>query len=321
MGALWAACAWLLVGYRVADSSETQEFIDRLNLGWLPSFVWLSAGGLLVYLLGSLLVVRTNPLERPLDRVRHKLAPAVKRISQDRPPARRRYRGVWHAWNIAPYSLRRPLVEWCADDVRDYSPIDTWLDNQFREHRISGRVPLMRSFFEGGCEPPSGFHAFYDADTFDSHLNTLEEPWEVESSAASSFRWAVKREQSAVEVRIQMRFPDVYAEIDRLKVEAELRMSIFWPLMILSVLLAFMWSPYALVVGLLPPWLLRDAAQRAKEASDKTWGTVVAGEITTPILDQMKSAASEDLRDFRKWYGPEATVEQDAAEVESTGPR
>lgn len=314
VGALWAACAWLLVGYRIADDAETRDFIERLNLDGLPAAVWLSAGGLLIYLVGSLLVVRTNPLERPLTRLRHRVIPGVHRLDEDRLPRRLRHRLAWRTWRsrAIPDSAMRRLRQWCTDEPQGYSAVDQWLMQEYQTHRNAGRVPLMQGF-ETCIAPPNGFEAFYDAKTVDAHLATIEHSWEFEESLTQSFRWAVKQEQPAVEVRIQMRFPDVYAEIDRLKVEAELRMSIFWPLLILAVLLAVAWSPFALVAGLLPPWLLRDASRRANEASETTWGTVVAGEITTPILDAMKVASTEDCRDFGKRFSSDVPEEQAAA--------
>jgi hypothetical protein len=101
-----------------------------------------------------------------------------------------------------------------------------------------------------------------------------------------------------------MRYPEVYAEIDRLKVEAELRMSIFWPLALLCVLLSFAWTPLALVGLLVPPLLLTDGLKRAHEATEKTWGTLVAGEVTSPILDAISGAKDSERRSFRARYEP-----------------
>jgi hypothetical protein len=148
---------------------------------------------------------------------------------------------------------------------------------------------------------PTGFEGFYAPDTLNAHP-AFNEGYELRSHLADSFVREVKQEQAAVEVRIQMRFPEVYAEIDRLKVESELRLSIFWPLTLLSLLLAWAWSPFALLLTAFPPFLLRDGFRRAQEASDKTWSALVAGEVTTPILDAMASASDEPCRDFAARY-------------------
>ena len=95
----------------------------------------------------------------------------------------------------------------------------------------------------------------------------------------------------------------MYAEIDRLKVEGELRLSVFWPVVLLSGLLARHWSPIALLLILVPPFLLRDGFQRLSQASAKTWGALVADEVTSPILDAMANAKDDECRDFRARYG------------------
>lgn len=307
-GALWAACLWLLVGSRLADSTNTDQFIERFRLGELPAALWVGVGGLLVYLLGSLLVVRTSPIERLSNRLRHRLTPMIERLDEDRLPAAWRHRIAWRAWHAEHGWIQyRPLVrglrEWCGQHGHGWSPVDEWLSNEYRALAVSGRVPVMRNF-EGGCDALTGFDAFYKTDTIDSYFESHDADYDLRSSLAESFRWAIKNEQPAVEVRIQMRFPEVYAEIDRLKVEAELRMSIFWPLLLLSALLAWVWTPFALALAVFPPFMLRDGFKRAREASEKTWGTVVAGEVSTPILDAMQNNREDECRDFNARYSP-----------------
>jgi hypothetical protein len=163
-----------------------------------------------------------------------------------------------------------------------------------------GRIPVMRSF-DGGCNAPNGFERFYATNTLDGHP-AFNDGYDLQSRMAESFAQEVKQEQPAVEVRIQMRFPEVYAEIDRLKVESELRLSVFWPLMLLSGLLAWVWSPVALLLAAIPPFLLRDGFKRAHEASEKTWSAVVAGEVASPILDAIASAKNEPCLDFAARY-------------------
>lgn len=318
-GALWAACLWLAFGSKLAASTATSEFVDRYRLGELPSGAWFAAGGLLVYLLGSLLVVRTSPIARLASRVKHKVTPIIERLEEDRVPAARRHKMVWKAWNANDGWLKNrrwafAIRRWCSYDGQSWTPFDEWLSNEYRSLAVSGRVPVMRNY-EGGCDALHGFDAFYATETVDNYFDSLDaehgDDWDRRGQLAESFRWAVKNEQPAVEVRIQMRFPEVYAEIDRLKVEAELRMSIFWPLMLLSLLAAWAWSPFALALAVFPPFMLRDGFRRAKEASEKTWGTVVAGEVTTPILDAMRSAQQDECRDFAARYGRHADADAD----------
>lgn len=297
-GILWAACLWLLVGMPIAGSRATKEFVSRFGLDTVPPSGWLAAVVLLIYLVGSLLVVRTSPVSWLSRRLKYRLAPYLRGLEVETEPE-----------GLGPRLLRRVLLDknwtwrwkdradrWIYDGQR-YQAVDGWLHNEFQSMVAEGRVPVMRSF-EGGCDAPNGFEAFYTVDSMTAHP-AIQEPYDIRAAMSQNFVNEVKQEQSAVEVRIQMRFPEVYAEIDRLKVEAELRMSIFWPLMILSVLLSFAWSPLALLALLIPPLLLRDGFKRLQEASEKTWGALVAGEVTSPILDAMASAKNAECRDFR----------------------
>ena len=306
-GALWAACLWLLAGTRLADNDVAAEFVSRYRLDDAPTTVWFAAAGLTVYLFGSLLVLRGSPLGRLEDRLARRVGSKLARLNSEPKPLRWRYRPLWSVWHRYRYSHR--LVGRCirATDrlmtgagVR-YEAIDSWLYDKFSAHQAAGRTPVMRSF-EGGCSAPSGFMAFYATESIRGNPR-VHESWAVEDGMRLQFVAEVKREKPAVEARIQMRFPEVYAEIDRLKVEAELRMSIFWPLVLLCVLLAFTLSPLALIGLVGPPLFLRDGFNRERDASEKTWGALVAGEVSSPILDEMAAAQGDECLDFAARYG------------------
>ncbi len=302
-GLLWAACIWLLVGMPAAESKVTKDFIDEFGLAELSPSVWLGAAALVIYLIGSLLVVRTSPVEWLMRRVRPWLTRHTERLDDDQEPLRRHHRWLWKAWQRNSQRGGRLRIIWSrfADDPRTRPElVDGWLYNEFDSMAADGRVPVMRSF-DGGCTAPNGFEAFYSTSTLDSHPG-FTESYELRSYLKQSFVREVKQEKAAVEVRIQMRYPEVYAEIDRLKVEAELRMSIFWPLTLLCVLLSFTWTPIALIGLLVPPLLFADGLKRADEATEKTWGTLVAGEVTSPILDAMSRAKDSECRNFRARY-------------------
>ncbi|NPC97882.1 hypothetical protein [Nocardioides sp. zg-DK7169] len=303
-GLLWAACLWLLVGRPISDSNATSDFVSDFRLDQLPSTVWLGAAALLVYLVGSLLVVRKSPIEPLVVRFRPWVARMIDRLDEDRAPAKRRHRWLWKKWRDK-WSYRRPVNRarsWCQSEGIRWQAVDGWLHNEFQAMLSDGHVPVMRSF-DGGCNAPNGFEGFYAADTVESHPAYGINSDQLRSSLSENFVREVKDERPAVEVRIQMRFPEVYAEIDRLKVEAELRMSIFWPLIVLTGILAVAWSPLALAFVLVPPWLLWDGIKRSHEATEKTWAPLVAGEVTSPILDAMAAAKNGEFRNFRSRYG------------------
>lgn len=298
-GALWASCLWLLIGSRITHSSNTREFIDRYQLSVIPAPVWIGVGSVIAYLIGSLLVVRTSPFSLFRDRIRGRLTPAIDRLGKYRLPARKRYRLLWRLWWLGRH--RRPL-SWLHDWVDDrprYETVDNWLRRQFRDHLEVGRVPVMRGVYRG-CNGPTGFESFYSVDSVRAtagryHDDEERDPFE---SFISQFIQDIKDEQPAIEARIQMGYPEVYAEIDRLKVEGELRLSIFWPLTTLIVLLAFVWTPLILALLLVPPALVVQGHARIGQATDKTWSVFTTGDVTSPLLDTMAAATGRELRDF-----------------------
>jgi hypothetical protein len=220
-------------------------------------------------------------------------------------------RVLWETWRSQrAHQVSSALRAWVEYGERA-QPVDSWLHNEFQSLSSDGRVPVMRSF-GGGCMAPKGFQAFYSAESIDEYAKS-EDDGSMRNSLAHVFVYEVKAEEAAVEVRIQMRFPEVYAEIDRLKVEAELRLSIFWPLIILGIVLAWAWSPWALLLLSVPPFLLRDGFQRMNQASDKTWGALMAREVTSPILDAMERAKDQQCRDFQnRWGTSELKVVEEA---------
>jgi hypothetical protein len=298
-GLLWAACLWLLAGVPVAESRATVDFVAGFDLDRLPTTAWVAAAALFVYLIGSLLVVRMSPFVWLSSRLRPSVDRNLSRLEEggelESHFPRVLRRALNHEWL---WSRRNALRAWANPSFR-FQTVDGWLRNEFQGMVADGRVPVMRSFRARGCEAPSGFEAFYSAESIREHRE-IEEIW---FTLSDEFVTQVKQEQSAVEVRIQMRFPEVYAEIDRLKVEAELRMSIFWPLSLLCLLMAVAWSPFTLLGLIIPPLLLRDGFKRSHEASEKTWNALVAGEVTTPTLDNMASVKDVECRDFgaRRW--------------------
>lgn len=117
-------------------------------------------------------------------------------------------------------------------------------------------------------------------------------------------------ERAALEVRIQMGYPAVFMDIDRLKAEAELRFSIFWPLLGLIALLGIHWSPWTLILLPLPVMLSAAGRMRRREAEEKTWAPVVAGQVSTPYLDAMnreeeylKGSRGPAMQEVVPWLG------------------
>ena len=301
-GLLWAASLWLLLGSRIVESRSTEEFIDGLSLGELPTSVWLGVAALLAYLVGSLLVVRASPFGERGVRFRNWLQRMVERLDEDRAPEHTRHRIVWRLWRKIGYLPSRTLRGWASDEDPE-SQIGYWLRNEFQAELENGQVPVMRSFL-GGCLTPTGFEGFCDAKTLskDGMAPSMYRGGTNVEMLTEAFVNEVKGEKVAIEVRIQMRHPELYAEIDRLRVEGEFRLSIFWPLSLLAVVLAWVWSPLVLSILVVPPLLVRDGFRRMTEASEMAWGALMAREVTSPTLDVMKQARKGKVFDFSERY-------------------
>lgn len=316
-GLLWAGCVWLMLGDQVADSAATTDFVDGLGLEQVPTSAWFGTAALLAYLIGSLLVVRNSPFGALGTRAREWLASKIERLDLGIVPVRRRYRGGWWAWQHSPRPLRR-LIHGLVQGDGVPPAIEEWLRNEFQAEMGNGRAPVMRSFL-GGCMTPIGFEGFCDANSISREGRTpsVYEGDQTVDMLSYAFVNEVVRERPAVETRIQMRHPDLYAEIDRLKVEGEFRLSIFWPLTLLILLLGWSWSPLALVLLLLPPLLAQDGFERIVESSEKTWGALMAKEVTSPTLDAMEAARQSKIApfDFSERYSGLVQVENDEPEI------
>lgn len=318
-GALWAVCLWLAGGSRIADLPVTRDFVSAYRLDELPSTALVAAGALSVYLVGSLLVVRQSPFSWIDRRYNWPIQRYAERLQEERTPTRLRHKTVWRTWRALRGRRRMGwadnLLHRASSRGQRWEAVDSWLRNEFDVMSAKGRVPVMRSF-NGGCHAPTGFDAFCATESVYQYPSEPMSPDPI-SHLADLFVSEVKGEKSAIEVRIQLRFPEVYAEIDRLKVEAELRMSIFWPLMVVVALISWVWSPWAIVALPLPPLLLREAFKRRLEASEKTWSALIAREVTSPIFDSMAEAQNGAMRDFAGEYGYRRVVEDadEASEV------
>lgn len=305
-GALWAAVVWLVIGHAVATSGASRSLARRFEGLEVPTSAWLVVGAFMTYLIGSLLVVRASPFtwltETSLVRT---LRWKIDMLNEGKPARRPILRPATWFWGKWVLDGR---FEWLSTAGFESSerllPVRGWLLNEFDTSWADGRVPVTRGF-EGGCMPPSGFEAFYDAKSVED-CTVYGDGFDLRESLAEGFVQEVLRERDAVEVCIHTRFPSVYAEIERLRAEGELRLSIFWPLMTLIIVLAVQWTPWAVVLLFLPPWLARDGFRRLRQAADQTWGVLMAREVTSPTLEAMKAAKDDACRDFARRHEPVA---------------
>ena len=300
-GLLWAAALWLLFGERVANSPSTQEFMARLEHLGLGSSTWLGVAVFAAYLVGSLLIVRSSPF-RWIEQSYPRVWPA-RRVgdSAESQPSRAHawVRSVSTLWQTRLQTGRWTRIRGIGGFVVARKPIDIWLGEEFDQLARKGTAPVTNSW-EPSCETRYGFVGlFATASIQESDVGDENETLEA---LRDSYVCNIRREQSAVEVRIQMRFPQVYMEIDRVRTEGELRLSVFWPLLAVIALLAVQWSPWIASLVSIPTWLMLDGFQRLRDAEEKTWIPVIAGEVTTPMMDSIKRAEDNPPSDFMETF-------------------
>ncbi|MCL2788829.1 MAG: hypothetical protein FWD59_10140 [Micrococcales bacterium] len=304
---LWMLSLWLQVGDRIVNSPATQRIVGQFQSLGLPAQVWQTIAIVAIYLVGSLLVVRKSPfswLTSWLQRRRfpHTLRQKVDMLNEGRPARRRRFRPVTWFWGKlawrGPLPIRHLMRVPMAQPAERF---DAWLYSEFDDICATGAVPVSR-MAEASCAARPGFNGLYDPKTIRNFPFPGGEEHELYRMFAECFAHEVKQEQGAVELLIQMKLPDLHAEIDRLKVEAEFRFSLFWPLMLLTIVLVFQWSPLSLLLLAVPPLLARDGFRRIRQAADKTWGALMAREVSSPFLDAVKAANPDELRDFATIY-------------------
>lgn len=320
-GLLWAASLWLVFGARAANSARSREFFADYWPEFLPTSLGIAAIAAGLYFVGSLLVVQRSPIAWITERWQPWLWRTVERLNEYREPSRKWKLVAWRFWqkNHSSWLLAWIKVAARHESGRRPAAIDSWTYNKFGNLHLEGRVPIMRSFDEG-CDPLHGFRTFCSTESVDS-VNERELNGELlaRPMLAQNFVYEIRREQRDVEVRIQMRFPEMYAEIDRLKVEAELRLSIFWPLIVLIAVLGFSLSPWSLIALPIPFLLLRSGFDRIDEAETRTWAPLIAGEVTSPILDDMAAAKERPTDDFRAiFYGSNLADEESPQRAEQS---
>lgn len=303
-GCLWFAVAWLALAPALRASEATDRLLDRTRLLDLPQPL-LNAGGLIVaYLVGSLLTVRPSQSGRVRGYVEMRIRHIVFGLDNAEPRNKLLKKALQRI--ASSRFLRRftPESDTYIPRPDGYDTLVEWLQNEFESYIQKGFVPVTRTAVLGGPYG-SGLHGIFSSSslTADGYRTTmgLTDP---SQTLLDLFVREVAGERTGAETRIQMRHPELYAEIDRLRAEAELRLSLFWPVVTLGVVLSWNWTPWALL--LLPAALLmvKQGKESLRRSSDKTWAAVVAGEVSTPVLDQMKNPDLIETADVNGLLAP-----------------
>lgn len=296
VGSLWAWILWLWIGPSVLKNESIHDVLNRYGLTALPDPVLLSVIALLAYTFGSLLMVQTTPF-RWFDGTIQRGKNILDRLQEPDP--------VTHLshWSVRLFRRFPFLGRWVAnrfDANRVGASIDSHLRALHVKYLAQGRFIVTNNYGPGCFEEELGLRGSFDATEFDRVLDAQEDRWDVSEALTNAFMNQVKKDASAVEVRIQMSFPDVYNEIDRLRAEGQLRVSIFWPGMLAIVSQTLLWNLWW-VFAIIPVLALAaDGQRRLTKASEKTWSCLIAGEVSSPLLDEIEFANDSDPTPIEK---------------------
>jgi hypothetical protein len=139
-------------------------------------------------------------------------------------------------------------------------------------------------------------HTFLD----DPHHESLPEDVKNAAYEDETFRVltdrledSVRNEFPVLATRLQVERETVYNDYDRLRSEAELRFSIFTPLIALTVIMAMQWSAFTLFAIVIPIWLVGEAWRRQRLAEAKVWDSLAMGLISSPTLEGLDRWSTE----------------------------
>lgn len=301
VGALWGWALWLWVGPSILTNPSVFDFLARYGLDALPSPITLTVLVLLAYTLGSLLMIRSSPFHwfgSALWRWKRGLT----ELNDPTEPNGRLKRWLQKLWGS-----ELPGVLWLRNQLDEENlaaaSIDSHLRAQHEKYVARGRFPITNNFGPGCFDADPGLRGSYSALELENFFNTAEGGWELRENLVQAFIRQVKKDELAVEVRIQMRFPDVYNEIDRLRAEGQLRVSIFWPSLLAILSQALLWTLWTLLAIIPLIGLVIDGKRRLTQAQEKTWSCLIAGEVSSPLLDEINAANQLDPAGIQELEG------------------
>lgn len=266
-GCLYLLNAWLLLGPQLWPPAADNVFIRRLReLGTLlgPS-VSLAGLAFLAYLVGSLLSVSRLP-----------------RITGQ---------GAWATY--VPEAFQEPSTT-LSDDVHR-------LLREVVEERPSHKVTAVTLLESGAMGQDFTRTLLENAAHFNLgnktpgefvDLSPKEKLTRVEADGRLPLHdvlsvW-LRNEFDVLAVRMQIERQALYDDYDRLRSEAELRFSIFVPLIILVGVMIWLWSPVTLLGIVVPFVLLRQGIREQRSAEEKVWQALATGLIQSPTIERLR---------------------------------
>ena len=102
--------------------------------------------------------------------------------------------------------------------------------------------------------------------------------------------------------------PEIYERWDRLRAEAEFRISVALPLLALALVLAIRLHPVFVLLILLSGYLVQEGLAKSRAATSQLAESLRAGRVSSPVLDRVRTGEPQ-------WrYQPRSTVTTPQAE-------
>lgn len=274
-GYLYLMCVWLALGQdRLLPDEPSSEFTRRLSdlfqtFGTAAAVATVSFAA---YLLGALLTVRKiSPRVRSILSTIRIIEGRDQTVSSRSRPGDHRAR-LQQRLDSLPLDIRVQLNNFVWDQVESAYGAD-----QPQAEALARLVGLGSNFGRAVQE------VLGRAD----HERGSGRSWVL--PAALNLTIVNEFEVQVLADRLHLEREALWNEYDRLRSEAELRFSLFIPLVLVTVLATVLWSPLALFGLVLPVVLLRQGLSNQRQAESTVWQALLGGWIKSPILEKIQA--------------------------------
>jgi hypothetical protein len=259
---------WLLWGRGLIPETPTNEFARRLAdlSSLMGSTVTLAAVSFAAYLVGAVLTISRVPYLPELSSKHRVMIRVGKRIK---------------LYVVLKAALRDPFYS---------DPILLWVLKESWGGVLKHALPQGKGSEAASEEAmPTVKVGESDSNTQDSGATTLSwkddrDLWPV---AVDRIAIQVHRELADLATKLQLEVPEIYDDYDRLRSEAEMRFSSFWPLLVLTGISVYLWTSWALIVIVIPVTLLLDGIHRQRRAERKVWQALITGKLRSTVLTEL----------------------------------
>jgi hypothetical protein len=271
---------WLLMGEQVIPArglnSVTSSIYALTDI--IGHTATLAAVSFLCFLTGTLVQIRRWPAP-------HHFTIHIRGDIGTKNRIQSGFQYIW--WNLCSRFAdpRQGAVDWV---IREYG----LSSSLYGEHAIAN--VLKADVFSKPDIDELGYaleHKFIENAEYDQlpeELKRIERERVAHDAVIKSVTSRIKAEFEQLVTRLQIEREAVHNDFDRLKSEAEMRFSMFFPLIILCAICAIRWSPYFCLGTILPLWLLREGWRKQYLAESKVWDSLKMGIIKSPIVERLR---------------------------------